>query len=174
MAVYVPANGRVPRKIGKPFKLIEGKVRSSMTDEQRSKIINLRRQGKGYATIAAIVGSAKKNVAHFCRYHGLGGIKGQASTPAGLSIEICLNCGSELKQTPGSRNKKFCNVHCRQTWWNAHLDMVARKAFYSYTCPACGKSFTAYGNDHRKYCSHQSDRSRKDCSFDSTAKNSCR
>ena len=125
-----------------------------MTDEQRSQIKYLRQQGKGYTTIATTIGLTKDNVGKFCRNHDLDGIRGQVCMPAISYTDICLNCGSELKQTPGSRKKKFCNVHCKQTWWNAHLDMVARKAFYSYTCPACGKSFTAYGNDHRKYCSH--------------------
>ena len=125
-----------------------------MTDMQRAQIICLRQQGKGYATIAAKIGLTKQNVSKFCRNHGLGGVKGQVCTPTASCIEKCLNCGSELKHTPGAKKKKFCDVHCRQTWWNAHQFMVARKAYYSYTCPACGKSFTAYGNAHRKYCSH--------------------
>ena len=125
-----------------------------MTDEQRSQIIYLRQQGKGYTTIATILGLTKENVGKFCRNHGLDGIRGQVCTPAIPFTDICLNCGSELKQTPGARKKKFCNVQCRQTWWNAHQDKVVRKAFYSYTCAACGKVFTAYGNNHRKYCTH--------------------
>ena len=39
-------------------------------------------------------------------------------------------------------------------WWNSHLDLVKRKAIYHFTCPTCGREFTAYGNAHRKYCSH--------------------
>lgn len=31
---------------------------------------------------------------------------------------------------------------------------MKRKAVYTYTCPACGKEFTVYGNSHRKFCSH--------------------
>ena len=31
---------------------------------------------------------------------------------------------------------------------------MKRKAVYTYTCPACGKKFTVYGNSHRKFCSH--------------------
>ena len=125
-----------------------------MTDEQRSQIIHLRQQGKGYTTIATLIGLTKDNVGKFCRNHGLNGIRDQVCTPAASNADICLNCGSELKHTPGARKKKFCNVQCRQTWWNAHQSMVVRKAFYSYTCPACGKVFTAYGNNHRKYCTH--------------------
>ena len=34
------------------------------------------------------------------------------------------------------------------------MELVKRKAVYTFTCPACGKEFTVYGNSHRKFCSH--------------------
>ncbi|MCD2436127.1 hypothetical protein LQE88_09040 [Acidaminococcus sp. NSJ-142] len=34
------------------------------------------------------------------------------------------------------------------------LDLVKRKAVYTFTCPASGKEFTIYGNRRRKFCSH--------------------
>lgn len=37
---------------------------------------------------------------------------------------------------------------------NAHPEAVKQKAVYTFTCPECGKEFTAYGNAKRKYCSH--------------------
>ena len=39
-------------------------------------------------------------------------------------------------------------------WWNSHAEQVKRKALYPFKCAACGKEFTAYGNTHRRYCSH--------------------
>lgn len=42
----------------------------------------------------------------------------------------------------------------RQSWWNAHPELVNRKAVYEFTCAYCGKRFSAYGNAHRKYCCH--------------------
>jgi len=67
----------------------------------------------------------------------------------------CLNCGAPVRQNPGRKEKKFCCDSCRNKWWNAHLSLVKRKANYEFLCPGCGETFTAYGNSHRKYCSHE-------------------
>jgi len=58
-------------------------------------------------------------------------------------------------QTEGRKEKKFCSDRCRNKWWNSHLSEVKRKAMYEYTCPNCKKTFMAYGNRNRKYCSHE-------------------
>ncbi len=60
-----------------------------------------------------------------------------------------------IHQIAGRKKKRFCSVSCCQLWWNAHPDAVRQKALYHYTCAGCGKAFTAYGNSHRKYCSHE-------------------
>lgn len=60
---------------------------------------------------------------------------------------------NESGENPGRKRKRFCCDDCRNKWWNAHLELVKRKAVYTYTCPACGKKFTVYGNSHRKFCS---------------------
>ena len=101
-----------------------------MTDLQKSQIIALREQGYGYATIATSLGLTKNQVSAFCRRN---------SSSFTISRRMSM---------------KFCSDACRTHWWNSHLDKVNRKAFYSFTCAHCGGPFTAYGNDHRKYCSH--------------------
>ena len=67
---------------------------------------------------------------------------------------VCEQCGKPIEQNTGRKRKRFCCDACRNKWWNAHLELVKRKAVYNYTCPACGKKFTVYGNSHRKFCSH--------------------
>ena len=124
-----------------------------MTNEQRMRIADMRHQGCGYTAIANAVGLSKDSVKAFCRTHGLAGVKAEPIIPEGNASDFCLNCGSPLTQVPGAKRKKFCNPTCRQSWWNVHPDQVKRKALYSFLCPACGKPFTSYGNDHRKYCS---------------------
>lgn len=57
-------------------------------------------------------------------------------------------------QLPHRKTVKFCCGKCRQVWWNTHPEQINKKALYSFTCVCCGKSFTAYGNSSRKYCSH--------------------
>ena len=124
-----------------------------MTNEQRLKITDMRHQGCGYTAIATAVGLTKDSVKAFCRSHGLAGVKAEPPTPIENTTDVCLNCGAPLTHIPGAKRKKFCGPSCRQAWWNTHPDRVMRKALYQFTCPACGKPFTAYGNDHRKYCS---------------------
>ena len=124
-----------------------------MTNEQRERITALRQQGQGYATIANTVGLSKDSIKAFCRNHGLAGVKAECKDESVHDDNTCVNCGAPLVQTPGVKKKKFCNSTCRQAWWNTHPAQVNRKALYSFTCSACGKALTAYGNNHRKYCS---------------------
>ena len=109
-----------------------------MTNEQREKIITLRHQNFGYTAIA----------------NGLAGEKAKSHSLAEVPTQLCLNCGKVLIQLSGRKQKKFCCQECRTAWWNAHPEAVKQKAIYSFTCPKCGKEFTAYGNAKRKYCSH--------------------
>lgn len=44
-----------------------------MTEEQRNRIVSARKNGMGYAKIAAEIGMTKNAVAAFCRRNGLSG-----------------------------------------------------------------------------------------------------
>jgi len=79
----------------------------------------------------------------------------EAIIPEADTEKTCLNCGKPVMQTPGRKEKKFCCDHCRNVWWNSHLSLVKRRAMYEFVCPGCGKTFYAYGNRNRKYCSHE-------------------
>lgn len=125
-----------------------------MTNEQKQQIIKLRQDGYGYATIASSLGLTKNQVSAFCRRSNLTGTKAAVHIEEKPEPNCCRNCGKPLTQTPGRKPVKFCCNDCRTHWWNTHLDKVNRKALYSFTCACCGKPFTAYGNSHRKYCSH--------------------
>ena len=125
-----------------------------MTDEQRESITNLRHNGYGYTTIAKAVGLSKDSVKAYCRTHGLAGVLADSNARVNIQTDKCLNCGKRLTQQPKVKKKKFCCPECRTAWWNSHQGQVNQKAVYHYVCPACGKAFTAYGNSHRKYCSH--------------------
>ena len=67
----------------------------------------------------------------------------------------CRCCGEPLGQIPGKRKRFFCSEECRRKWWTEHPEASGGKALYSFTCSACGKKFAVYGNQSRKYCSHQ-------------------
>ena len=124
-----------------------------MTDAQRKNIEEYRRNGIGYKKIGKLVGVSENTVKTYCRRNGLGGIAVHARTVGDCSV--CKYCGSPITQTLGRKARKFCSDRCRNRWWNTHLDLVKRKANYEFVCPACRKTFTADGNAHRKYCSHE-------------------
>lgn len=112
-----------------------------MTTDQKKTIINLRSKGMSYKEIANIIEIPKEAVRSFCRNHIAKG-------------EYCPQCGNPVTQVSGRKRMRFCSAECRQAWWNAHPEAVRQKAIYSYVCVGCGCPFTAYGNAHRKYCSH--------------------
>ena len=101
--------------------------------------------GEGYGRIAAQLQISINTVKSFCRRHSLA---------ARTDGAVCEQCVKPIAQNPGRKRKRFCCDACRNKWWNAHLNLVKRKAVYTFTCPACGKEFTVYGNSHRKFCSH--------------------
>lgn len=130
-----------------------------MTKEQKLQIARLRRDGYGYVKIAQILGISDNTVKSYCRRNHLTGKavkeKSQVRISSDEGLQLCMSCGVSVKQIPGRKQKKFCSDKCRMKWWNSHLDKVKRKAVYEFICPTCGKRFTAYGNSHRKYCSHE-------------------
>lgn len=124
-----------------------------MNDTQKMQIRRLRNEGKGYLKISKLLGLSASTVQSFCRREGLNGFR-KIKTGVIDGEHFCLNCGVEVPQNKGRKEKKFCSDYCRMRWWNTHQEKVDRKANYDYVCKYCGKKFTVYGNSKRKYCSH--------------------
>ena len=123
-----------------------------MTRDQIEKITHLRRTGQGYTAIAKAVGVPKETVKSFCKRNDLGGqLVCQSKEKSKMT---CPQCGGKIEQNLSAKPKRFCCAACRQAWWNSHPDRVGKKAIYNFVCSGCGKAFTAYGNDHRRYCCH--------------------
>ena len=125
-----------------------------MTDQQKTQVKRLREEGVGYSRIASLLALSDNTVKAYCRRNGLGGkvgIEQRNKEPE----NICKNCGLPVMQYPGRKEKKFCSDACRMKWWKDRPELVNRKAVYEFDCPQCKKHFTAYGNAHRKYCSHK-------------------
>ena len=123
-----------------------GLEENSMTDWQREQIRILRLQGVSYVKIGEQLGISDNTVRSFCRRSGLG--------DSAKNAVACKQCGKLIKIIPKQKPKKFCSDACRTAWWKLHPEYVNRKAVYAYTCACCGRHFTAYGNTHRRYCSH--------------------
>lgn len=122
-----------------------------MTQQQKEKIIQMRRDGVSYSKISSAIGISENTVKSFCRRNNLG----KSYTGTGLQKDgvFCRQCGTPLTHTAGAKQKRFCSDKCRMGWWNAHPEAVRRKAIYTFTCAHCGAAFESYGNKHRKYCS---------------------
>jgi DNA-binding CsgD family transcriptional regulator/endogenous inhibitor of DNA gyrase (YacG/DUF329 family) len=116
-----------------------------MTITQKEQIRQMRGGGESYGAIADTLSLPKDTVKSYCRRN----LNAQSENPS----DTCPQCGVTLVQLPHKRQKKYCSGKCRMEWWNTHAETVNRKAVYTFTCEVCGKSFTAYGNSKRKYCS---------------------
>ena len=133
-----------------------------MTNEQKTVVESLRSQGLGYKRIAAQTGISANTVKSYLRKNAPVAVEQEAPViiPESATVissdvqPVCRQCRKPVAQNPGRKEKKFCSDTCRTRWWNNHLDLVKRKAIYHFTCPTCGRDFSAYGNAHRKYCSH--------------------
>ena len=93
-------------------------------------------------------------VISFCRRNGLQEIKKPIPVVNTDAADVCRECGKPLIQVDGMKKRVFCSKECRVKWWKEHPERLNQKAVYQYTCPHCGKPFSAYGNSKRKYCSH--------------------
>ena len=131
----------------------------AMTNEQRATIDSLRAQGLGYKKIANMISISPNTVKSYLRQAKPVHMEKPAFEPLPQPASPkqaeckCDNCGKTIEQVSGQKRKRFCSDSCRNAWWNSHLDQVRRRAIYHFTCPACGKQFSAYGNAQRKYCS---------------------
>ncbi len=128
-----------------------------MTEEEKTRITELRGNGVGYASISKMLGLSENTVKTFCRRNGLTGQRSSLTGEKGNAHRekhICLYCGKPVEQKPGRKEKKFCSDSCRNRWWNSHLDLVDRRATREVVCENCGKKFTVYGSTPRKYCCH--------------------
>ena len=123
-----------------------------MTEHQRMKTIEMRKAGCGYSEIAKVLSVSRDTVKTFCRRNNI--TVDNTDTPKDTA-GICPECGKTIVQMSGRKTKRFCSSECRQKWWNAHPERIGQKAIYEYVCTNCGHPFTAYGNSHRKYCSHE-------------------
>ena len=127
-----------------------------MTNEEKSRIAKMREDGVGYKRIAQALGLSEGTVKTYCHRNGLtgAGTDSTEKTSNAIHQQPCKYCGAMILQIPGRKEKKFCSDDCRNRWWNKHLAEATRKNMSNYVCPACGKTFSAYGKRNRKYCSH--------------------
>lgn len=119
-----------------------------MTSEQKEIITQMRSEGQGFGRIAQVLGLSRDTIKSFCRRHDV------VAKIAPEKKGCCPQCGRPVECKEHTKPRRFCSSLCRQAWWNTHPECVGRKAVYQFICATCGSTFSAYGNSHRKYCSH--------------------
>ena len=123
-----------------------------MTDNQKQSIREIRGSGLGYKKIARELNLPVGTVKSFCRRENITVVK-----PVNYDENHCRQCGKSLIQMHKVKKRKFCSDACRIKWWTEHpcSKNGDTKSSRSILCDNCGKTFTAYGNAPRKYCSHE-------------------
>lgn len=124
----------------------------AVTLRQERKIQAMRKRQMGYRSIAAELGISRDTVRNYCVAHGLNGCAVSENSKA----KTCAHCGGKIVQPKRGRPRRFCSNECCRAWWKEHPEAIDRcaTAEYESTCLNCGQQFTAYGNNHRRYCSH--------------------
>lgn len=126
-----------------------------MTENQKSKIKELRENGLGYQAIANQLGINRDSVRYFCRTNDLAGKKSDKKPRISKKGKFCLFCNAPITQTEGKRQKQFCSDKCRISWWNNKHKVTGEpsKGAVKIKCKNCGKPFYSYPSKNRKYCS---------------------
>lgn len=126
---------RIFRKVHKKEVLTMAKI----SKQTKQKIMELHAEGVSLFNIAKMLNLP------------IGSVSGTYSREK--NKKICPQCGKAFSST---KKVRFCSAECRQAWWNSHMDQVHKRkeSYYTKTCAYCGKVFTVYGDDTRKYCCH--------------------
>ena len=124
----------------------------SLTDAERTKIIEMRSKGIGYKAIGTELGMSRDAVRRFCKNNNVAGYAGAVKINHD-EMETCPNCGKALEQAKRGRPKKFCSDKCRLKWWNYNFS--SHSFGMKITCAGCGRSFMSSPSAKRKYCSHE-------------------
>jgi len=133
-----------PSKEAPNLLMVKGDV-LPMTEEEKTKIHELREQGLGYKRIAAELGMKLSSIQSFIK-------RNKAENQL---LGTCKECGMQIKSTKGKKRKEFCSDRCRMRWWNAHRDSIKHRNSSVVKCRFCGVEFITFGNCKRVYCSHE-------------------
>jgi len=122
-----------------------------MKNEQKERIATLRHSGWGYKKIARTLDLPLGTVKSYCHRVNI-----MMTGSTVYDENHCRQCGKTLIQKSKVKKRKFCSDECRVIWWAAHpcAKNGNAKACHTVVCEYCGKTFNAYGNAPRKYCSH--------------------
>ena len=116
-----------------------------MTEEVKTKIENMRRNGLKAVKIAQELGLPYNTVKSYLRRAGITRKNISSEKTADVKL-FCPICGMRITKIPGRKGRRFCSDACRIYYWNN-----TRLERYPKVCPTCGKEFVAR-EKRTKYC----------------------
>lgn len=122
-----------------------------MRKEQIDKIIELRKIGIGYRSIAAALDLSRDIVRYHCKVAGLDGYADEVKKRQEEVIyeDYCRNCKLPINgDHVAGRRKTYCSIDCKKKWELDH------PVFYEYECYYCGKLFKSRASA-ANFCSHK-------------------
>lgn len=119
-----------------------------MRKEQIDKIIELRKIGIGYRSIAAAMNLSRDVVRYHCKIAGLEGYGDEVKKrPQEASSKKYCKIMINNNHVAG-RRKTYCSIDCKKKWELDH------PFFYEYECYYCGKHFRSRASG-ANFCSHK-------------------
>ena len=109
-----------------------------MTDQERTRIKELRASGMSYKAIADETGTSLGSIKMFFKRDK------EDETP----VPRCEQCHRLLRVDVVRSQRRFCSDACRVKWWSDHPE---RMEGHRFKCLRCGKLF--YSRKPAKYCS---------------------
>lgn len=122
-----------------------------MRKDQIEKIIELRKMGIGYRSIASAMNLSRDIVRYHCKVAGLDGYGDELKNRLEemISKDFCENCKICINDNHVTgRKRTYCSPECKKEWERAH------PVFYEYNCYYCGKCFKSRASE-ANFCSHK-------------------
>lgn len=117
-----------------------------MTTGDKNRIRKMRFLGMSFGQIAKKTGYSQNTIKSFFRRDNMQNSKNTENNAT------CKNCGIDISQTGGHRQRKFCSEKCRFAWWHGKDNCISSDSSYVFECKNCGKEIKSYGRKDRKYC----------------------
>ncbi|WP_312712067.1 hypothetical protein [Proteiniclasticum ruminis] len=90
-----------------------------MRKDQIDKIVELRKTGIGYRSIAAAMGLSRDVVRYHCKVMGIDGFGDEVKSRQEefVSKEFCKNCKMSINNNHiAGRRKTYCSASCKKKW----------------------------------------------------------
>lgn len=128
-----------------------------MTDEEKTRVIDLMQRGNGYNFIAKQLGLNYNTVKSFCNRYK------ERTECTEIYVEVkysnfysvhCKCCGEVFPQDKHRKPQYFCCDKCRMKWWNDHRNELRFRNPQKHICDNCGEIFVN-NRPHTKFCSKE-------------------